>query len=45
MAFQVATWHQYTWENGFVWEMHGSERPLSPPLMLCLKDMKTPNEA
>ena len=26
VAFQVATFgHQYTWENGFVWEMRGSE--------------------
>ena len=35
VAFQVATFgHQYTWENGFVWEMSGSERLTRPPLNL-----------
>ena len=24
--------HQYTWENGFVWEMRGSESLTNPPL-------------
>ena len=33
VAFQLATFrHQYTWENGFVWEMRGSERLTNPPL-------------
>ena len=28
-------WHQYTWENDFVWEMRGGSEHLTRPPLMC----------